>query len=107
MNEEFIRIEGPSEDLKELRQQLIDEVGGEIDIQPVTVGVPGELREPLLAGLVVAVPPSVAITAIPTVGAVINRFMKHRERMEELSIYRKGVEGKISAADLLNGESDS
>jgi hypothetical protein len=99
MKGERIRIEGPAESLQQLRRELLEELGDAIEIDLVSTAVPGELREPIVIGLVVTVA-STAGVAIKTFGAIVERRMTHTERMELLRIYRESDKKEISVTDL-------
>jgi hypothetical protein len=95
MSDVQIRVEGTSEDLEQLRRELLDGLGSEVRVQPIPSRAPGELREPILIGLVVAIAP----IAIESFRKAVERYMEHRETMEELRLYRDGDQG-IGVADL-------
>jgi hypothetical protein len=93
---ERIRIDGPSDVLEGLRQSLIAAAGDGVEIEPVATGVPGELREPLLVGMIIT---STGVS-IKTIGDVVMRYMQHLERKEELRIIRESNREEISVAEL-------
>lgn len=102
MKGERVRIEGDAEDLELVRRRILDELGGGSDVHPVSAAVPGELGEPVLAGLVVALTPAVTIR---TLGAIIERAIEHRERMEQLRIYREQGNREVAASEIFPGRS--
>lgn len=99
MGDRQLRIEGPPEVLAAVRQDLIAGVGGEARIEAVSSAVPGELREPVLVGLLVTFG-STAAVAIKTAGSVIERRMTHLERRDLLRIYRERDDAEISVEEL-------
>jgi hypothetical protein len=101
---EQLRIEGPPESLELLRRELLDEEHMGINVQPISQAVPGELREPILTGLVLTVSSRAAIKAA---AAVIQRRMQHLERMEELKIFRENSDREIAIVELLAERLDS
>jgi len=97
-----LQIEAPAEDLAALRQMLDEEMGEEADVQPISSIAPGELREPLLIGLVVALGGS-AVTK--SVTAIIARWMEHREKLKDketaqLKVLIDGRSRQISVKEL-------
>jgi len=86
MSDVQIRVEGTPEDLEQLRRDLQDAMAGEARIQPVSSSAPGELREPVLVALVIALAP----VAIDNLRRTIERYLEHRETIEELRLYRDG-----------------
>jgi hypothetical protein len=104
MTAETIRIEGPPEVLEGLRQDLLEEAGDQVDVEPVSVAVPGELREPLVVAILVALSPVTAV-GIRTVGSIIERRMTHAERKDLLQIYREKDGIQLSVEDLFNDSS--
>ena len=99
MEDRQVRIEGPPEVLAELRRELIAGLGGEADVAAISSAVPGELREPVLVGLLISFA-STAAVAIRTAGAIVERRMTHLERRELLRIYRERDDVEISVEDL-------
>lgn len=99
---ERIRIEGPPEVLEEVRQELVEELGESIEIQPLTTAVPGELREPMLVALLV----STGAVAIRTGGSVAKRVMTHLERRQALQIFREKDDQEIPISELFKLLSD-
>ena len=75
-----LQIEASAEDLNLLRRMLDDELGEEADVQPLSSTAPGELREPVLIGLVVALGGPVIGKSV---ASVISRWMEHREKMKD------------------------
>ena len=73
-------------DLEELRRQIELEMGREARLQPVTDTQAGQLREPILIALIVALGGGAATKAVAD---VIKRFLKHGERMQELTDQRR------------------
>jgi hypothetical protein len=98
---ERIRVEGRAADLEALRHELEEELGDEINTETISAGVPGELREPVVVALIVAVA-STASVAIKTVGSVIERRMLHQEVMERFRIYGESQRREISVAELID-----
>jgi|GEM_PF-4959087 len=107
MVEEEIRVEGPPEVLEGLRRELLADAGDGIEVQPLSRGVPGELREPILTGLLISFTSMTAV-AIRTAGSIIERWMTHQERKELLRIYREKDDVEISLSELLrNSDPDA
>jgi hypothetical protein len=88
-----LQIEASAEDLTLLRRMLDEELGDQADVQPLSSTAPGELREPLLIGLVVALGGPVIVKSVTT---VISRWMEHREKMKdkELAQLKLLVDGR-------------
>ena len=82
-----LRIEGPPEAMQDLRSFLAQETPPDLDLdtEEITSSAPGELREPLLIGLIVALG---GPRAVREVRAMIGRWLTHRERMYELETIR-------------------
>lgn len=107
MVEEEIRVEGPPEVLEGLRRELLADAGDGVEVQPLSRAVPGELREPILTGLLISFTSMTAV-AIRTAGLIIERWMTHRERKELLRIYREKDDVEISLSELLqNSDADA
>src|SRR5262249_12009348 len=89
-----LQIEASSEDLSALRRQLEEELGEQLDVQELSSTAPGELREPVLIGLVVAMG-GAAVTR--GVVSVVKAWMKHREVMKdkELAKLKMLVGGRL------------
>lgn len=100
MNEARLRIEGPPDTLEALRRELIAGLGAEAEVEPISTAVPGELREPVLVGLMISFASTTAAVAIRTAGSIIERRMTHLERKELLKIYRERDDMEIQADDL-------
>lgn len=99
MGDRQVRIEGPPEVLAALRRDLIAGVGEEVRVDALSSAVPGELREPVLVGLLLSFA-STAAVAIKTVGSVVERRMTHLERRDLLRIYRERDDAEISVEEL-------
>jgi len=78
---EDLVVEGSPEDLEQLRELLEQEFGANAAVQPVTSSEAGQLREPILIALVIALGGPVITREI---AKVIRRFMEHREAMKGL-----------------------
>jgi hypothetical protein len=88
-----LEIEAPPEQLEELRQQLIGELGSDLDIQEVSSIGAGELREPVLVAIIVALGGPAVVKGVVT---VVERWMKHNEEMRKLEIAKlRLLEGSI------------
>jgi len=97
-----LQIEASSEDLSRLRQMLDEELGERADVQVLSSTAPGELREPLLIGLVVALGGPVIVKGVVT---IVTRWMEHRERMKskevvKLQLLIEGRSNQISMEEL-------
>lgn len=97
---ERIRIEGSPETLEGLRRELMAALGGGAEVEAISSAVPGELREPVLVGLLISFSTTAAV-AIRTAGSIIERRMAHLERKELLRIYREKDDAEISAEEML------
>jgi hypothetical protein len=49
-----LQIEAPAKDLEDLRQLLLRELGSKADLQEISSAGAGELREPILISIIVA-----------------------------------------------------
>jgi len=98
MNE--LEIEAPPEELEELRQLILAELGEKADLQEVTSARAGELREPVLVSLVVALGGPAVVTGVV---AALKAWFKHREEMEKLKQPQKLEELKLVRFSLLSG----
>lgn len=81
---------------------LEDELGEQADVQPLSSTAPGELREPLLIALVVALGGPVIVKSV---AAVVSRWMEHREKMKDkelanLKLLIDGRSKQISVKEL-------
>lgn len=76
-----VKIQATPEELEELRKFIFDEMGDSIDLQEIASTEAGELREPLLIAIIVALGGPAVVTGFVE---VMNRWMEHREKMEEL-----------------------
>jgi hypothetical protein len=81
--EEQLRIEGAPEDLEEIRRQLFAELGDDLELDEMSSQGAGELREPVLIGLVVALGGPQVVKGVVK---VLDRYMLHRERMRALDL---------------------
>lgn len=88
MDEDLV-IEGSPEDLEELRELLEKQFGADAAVQPVTSAESGELREPVITALIVALGGPVVTQAV---ASVIRRYMQHKERMRELGNEQRQAE---------------
>jgi hypothetical protein len=104
--EERLRIEGEPEELERLRRELMRSLPSQVEVEPISVAVPGELREPLLVGLLISCASTTAAVAIKTVGSIIERRMTHEERKELFRIYREKEDLEVSVEELREGLSD-
>lgn len=96
MEAERIRIEGPAEALEAIQRDLEAELGDQLEVEPVSTAVPGELREPVLVGLILTAGAAIAKVA----GGVIERNIQYRERMDELRFYEEKSKEQIAVGDL-------
>jgi Effector Associated Constant Component 1 len=80
-----LQIEASADDLRDLRRMLEDELGDKADVLPLSSIAPGELREPLLIGLVVALGGPLVVESAAT---IISRWMEHRENMKDKELAR-------------------
>jgi hypothetical protein len=97
MADERIRIEGPPEILLELSERIAGEAGDEVEVEPITKAVPGELGEPTLVALIIG--PS-GVAALGHVVKLLSRTMTHMERKELLQIFRERDREPISVKEL-------
>jgi len=97
MADERIRIEGPPEILLELSEQVAREAGDEVEVDPITKAVPGELGEPTLVALIIG-PSGAAVFG--QVVKLLCRTMTHMERKDLLQIYRERDREPISVKEL-------
>jgi hypothetical protein len=74
-------IRADAADLEELRRLVEAEIGPEARLFPVTSAAGGELREPILIGLIVALGGPAITKAI---AGVIKRYLEHKETMAKL-----------------------
>jgi len=88
MDDDLI-IEGSPETLEQLRRLLERELGTDAAVQPVTSSQSGQLREPVLIALIVALGGPVLAREV---AATIRRFMEHRETMAEAENARAASE---------------
>ena len=94
-----VRIQATPEVLADLRQFLIHEMKDDLDLQEISsVSPSGELREPLLIGLVVALGGSSIVTGFVE---VVKRWMEYREKIKALEYQH---EEKIKEAENLHQE---
>jgi hypothetical protein len=98
MTETSFRIEGPAESLEGARRELLD---AGIEFQPVGTTMPGELREPILAELIVNADTGAALLVVER---ILARLLTHRERMAGLRIYRENSDRELSIAELEAGK---
>jgi len=80
---EQLKIEAPPDDLEALRAMLRDELGDAVDVEEMGSQGIGELREPILIALVIALGGPKLTRAV---AGVIDRWMTHRERLRELDV---------------------
>ena len=80
MTEDLV-LEGSPDDLEELRELLEQEFGPDAAVQPITSSEAGQLREPILIALIVALGGPVVTSEL---AKVIRRFLEHRETMTDL-----------------------
>jgi hypothetical protein len=98
MDDERIRIEGPPEALLALSDQISEEIGDAVEVEPVAKAVPGELREPLTVAMIISASSAATVKAV---AEIIQRYMSHLERKELLQIYREKDRQEITLKDLL------
>jgi hypothetical protein len=77
-----LRITGNNQILEEIRQTLYEEIP-EINLTEINETKPGELGEPFLIGLVIALG---GATLTKAIAEVLKRWMEHRETMKKLSL---------------------
>lgn len=83
------------DDLEALRQDIEKEIGRAARLEAVTNAQAGELREPVLIALIVALGGPVITKAITD---IIKRHMEHVERMSELANERIAAKHKHDLA---------
>lgn len=83
-----LRITGSNEALEELRMALYAEIP-EIDLTEINERKPGELGEPFLIGLVIALG---GATLTKSIADIVKRWMEHRETMEKLRLVKLYLE---------------
>jgi hypothetical protein len=76
-----VKVQATPEELEELRNFIFNEMGDSIDLQEIASAQPGELREPLLVAIIVALGGPAVVKGFVE---VMNRWMEHREKIEEL-----------------------
>ena len=80
---EQIRVEADPEALESLRAELLAQFGDELDMQEISSMAPGELREPILIGLVIALGGPKLVAGVVD---AIDRWLRHRERTKALDM---------------------
>jgi hypothetical protein len=82
-----LRIEGPPAAMRDLRDFLAAETPPDLDLDPeeITSSKPGELREPVAIGLIVALG---GPRAVREVREMLSRWLTHRERMYQIETIR-------------------
>ena len=98
MNE--LEIEAAPEELEELRQLILNELGEKVDLQEVTSARAGELREPVLISLVVALGGPAVVTGVVS---ALKAWYKHREEMAKQHRSQKLEQLKLAKFSLLSG----
>ena len=94
-----LQIDAPPQDLEDLRQMLLKEGGGGIELQEISSAGVGELREPVLISIVVALGGPVVVKAVVD---IVRKWAEHREAMRrlELAKYRLLVDAAAKSQDL-------
>jgi hypothetical protein len=94
-----LHIDAPPQDLEDLRQMLLKEGGGRIEVQEISSAGAGELREPVLLSIIVGLGGPVVVTAVVE---IIKKWAEHREAMRKLELdkYRLLVEAAEKSQDL-------
>ena len=101
MGEQRIRIEGPPAELERLGREIRDQLGDEVQVESMAEAIPGELRDFTVIGLAISAPEA----AMAALSSILSRYMTHRERMEELRIYRGASDREIQLEELAGEES--
>jgi hypothetical protein len=77
-----IQIQASPDDLEDLRQFLYQEAS-DIELQEISSTAPGELREPILISLIVALGGPVVVTGFVE---IVKRWMEHRENIRKMEL---------------------
>jgi hypothetical protein len=92
-----LQIEAPAKDLEDLRQLLLKEAGGRIDLQEISSAGAGELREPVLTSIIIALGGPAVVTAVV---AIVKRWADHREAMRQSELAKFRLLSQATAKDL-------
>lgn len=85
-------IRGTAEDLEELRRLIETDVGAKARLHPVTSAQSGELREPVLIALIVALGGPAVTHAI---AGALKQYLQHKETMAGHANERLGLENEF------------
>jgi hypothetical protein len=97
-------IRASAADLEELRRRIELEVGRDARLEPVTGAQAGQLREPILIALIVALGGEQLTRAV---AEVIKRYLDHKERMQQLADDRAAKDADRQVTLALLGADDT
>jgi len=92
-----LQIEAPAKELEDLRQLLLKDAGGGIDVQEISSAGAGELREPVLTSIIVALGGPAVVTAVV---AIVKRWADHREAMRKAELAKFHLLSEATAKGL-------
>lgn len=99
-----VKIEGPNTELEDLRKFLIDELGNDIELNEISSIKPGQLGEPILISLIVALG---GPTIIYGFVSAYSRWLEHRETMKKLDIEHREKMARIKLKLLYEDRSEA